>query len=369
MRLALVDFTPWDYDGDTPYERPLGGSQSALCYLTEQLARDGHDVLVLNHRAQAGIVRGVEYRPISQTKPAWLADREAAVVLNATEPVTVLRQYAAPGTRLILWTQHAHDQPAVAPLSKADIRNTFDSIVFVSDWQREQYLRAFQLDAARTVVLRNAMAPAFERLFAPDDDVLAAKEHPPLVAYTSTPFRGLDVLVNLFPRIRRAVPEATLRIYSSMQVYQVSAADDGRRYAELYRRCDETSGIERVGSLTQPQLAEELRRTAVLAYPNHFAETSCIAAIEALAAGCQMVTSDLGALRETTSGFARLVPVDSGATEYAERFVDHTVAALHQAASASAELRAAIQTQVSSMQAEYTWRLRAQQWVAWLATL
>lgn len=46
MRLTFVDPCRWDYDVDTPFERPLGGSQSALAYLTAALAGRGHDVVL-----------------------------------------------------------------------------------------------------------------------------------------------------------------------------------------------------------------------------------------------------------------------------------------------------------------------------------
>lgn len=367
MRLAFVDFTPWDYDADTPYTRPLGGSQSALCYLTEQLTRDGHQVCVLNHVASARKVRGVEYRPVSQTRPDWLAGLDAIVLLNATEPAAKLRRHASPNAKLVLWTQHAQDQPAVAPLRSPETRHVFDAFVFVSDWQRECYLREFEIDAHRTHVLRNAMAPSFERLFDSQDALVAAKSGPPLLAYTSTPFRGLDVLVRVFPRLRATLPDVRLRVYSSMQVYQMSDGEDRQRYAELYRLCDETDGIVRVGSLTQPQLAAELRRTTMLAYPNHFAETSCIAAIEALAAGCLVVTSDLGALRETTGGFASLVPIVDEPGSFAERFVGATLEALQRWRDARTEVAEQLAGQVAAMHADYTWSNRARQWAAWLA--
>ena len=41
MNIAFVDSIGWDYDVSTPYERPLGGSQSALAYLAVELARQG----------------------------------------------------------------------------------------------------------------------------------------------------------------------------------------------------------------------------------------------------------------------------------------------------------------------------------------
>ncbi|MBX3415416.1 MAG: glycosyltransferase family 4 protein [Pirellulales bacterium] len=368
MRWAFVDFTPWDYDGDTPATRPLGGSQSALCYLTEQLARDGHRVLVLNHVRATRTVRGVEFRPVTQARPDWLAGLDAMVVLNATEPALKLRRYASPSTQLILWTQHAHDQPAVAPLRSREVGACFDAVAFVSDWQRDCYRREFALDARRTCVMRNAMAPAFERMFDSAETLAAAKEAPPILAYTSTPFRGLDVLVRMFPQLRRELPDLRLRVFSSMQVYQVGDEEDRRRYADLYRACDETPGIERVGSLTQPALAAELRRATMLAYPNHFAETSCIAAIEALAAGCRVVTSDYGALPETTGGWARLVPLVDDPAGYAERFLAAAREELARWRDARNEIVNHLARQVTAMNAEYTWANRAREWAAWLAS-
>src|SRR5262249_8317911 len=44
LNIAFFDAMRWDYDVSTPHERPLGGSQSALSYLSVELARRGSRV-------------------------------------------------------------------------------------------------------------------------------------------------------------------------------------------------------------------------------------------------------------------------------------------------------------------------------------
>ena len=155
-------------------------------------------------------------------------------------------------------------------------------------------LVAIQAAHQRTVVQRNAIAPAFQAMFPPDTRVVKEKSGLQTMAYTSTPFRGLNVLLRLFPLIHTAVPHVRLKVFSSMQVYRVASAEDETEFGTLYQACRDTAGVEYVGSLSQPALAEQLKQVAVLAYPNTFPETSCIAVMEAMAAGCIVVTSELG---------------------------------------------------------------------------
>src|SRR4029079_16922240 len=114
----------------------------------------------------------------------------------------------------------------------------------------------------RMHVLGNAPAPAFVDLFPEDRAILPQKAVPPVLAYTSTPFRGLDVLLDAFPAIRTQLPDARLRIFSSMTVYQSTAAQDQAEYGALYQRCRDTPGVEYVGSLPQPALARQMREVA-----------------------------------------------------------------------------------------------------------
>jgi glycosyltransferase involved in cell wall biosynthesis len=103
------------------------------------------------------------------------------------------------------------------------------------------------------------------------------------------------------------------KVFSSLKVYQVTTDRD--EWEPLYRRCAETAGVEYVGLLTQPELPRELRSSInILAYPNTFAETSCISVMEALASGCFVLTSNWGYLPKTTAGFARLISLSQSNT-------------------------------------------------------
>lgn len=370
MRIAFVDSTGWDFNVETPFRRPLGGAQSAACYLAIALAqRGGNDVSLISNTSEPGDIRGVHCLATSTFAPAHLPELklDAAILLLGAGTGYKLREALGSGPRSILWTGHDIDQKGVAPLAEPGRRDVFDGFAFVSEWQRQRYVEKFALPAERCTVLRNAIAPAFENLFAPGESIPAAKARPPILAYTSTPYRGLDVLLALFPQIRQRVPGTRLNVYSDMSMYMRSEQEDQGEYGELYRLAREIDGVEMVGAVPQPVLAQRLREAAVLAYPNTFAETSCIAVMEAMAGGCRIVTSELAALPGTTAGFAALIPIDRGPEEYARRFVDAAVTALEQLDSPdSVELLA---RQVRFVADSYTWSARAEQWEKWLAEL
>ncbi len=367
LRVALASYYPHPFRIETPYAQPLGGSESALCYLAEALAAQGQEVFLLNAGGAAGLSRGLPCLPLNAAALKRLPALDAFIVQNCAGHGRALRAALGPQTRLLFWSQHAPDQPAIQPLREAAERRAYDAFVLVSEWQREQYRKQFGLDPGRMVVLRNGIGPAFRQLFGEEEGIAAAKSRPPVLAYTSTPYRGLDRLLEAFPRIRAAVPGTILEVYSSWQIYGVPAAEDQARFGELDQQCRDMEGVAYIGPLPQPELAQRLRRVAVLAYPNTYAETSCIAVLEALAAGCVVVTSALGALPETAAGFARLVPWGEDRAAYVDRFVTETVAALEKAAAPDgAAWEGQLRRQVSHVNAASAWPVLAGQWIEWL---
>jgi glycosyltransferase involved in cell wall biosynthesis len=207
----------------------------------------------------------------------------------------------------VVWMHHDANQTWVQWCKDKELVDTVSCFVFVSYWHRERYLNSFGLPPGRCVVLRHALDLS--------EDARSWEAGPIWrCAYTSTPFRGLSVLLDAWQRLGPA--DAELHIWSSMKLY---LEDDGP-YQHLYERAEAMPGVIYHGIAPNPELRAALRSMHFLVYPCTFAETACLAVIEAMAAGCRVIVPSLGALPETTGGYARIYPSSPNAEEHAGVF-------------------------------------------------
>jgi glycosyltransferase involved in cell wall biosynthesis len=371
LRIGFIDFSGWDYHALTPDSSPMGGAQSALCYLTRALVQRGHDVFQATRVRVPGDYGGVHCLNLDTAGLDGLRalKLDACVCVMSAGMGVEFRQALGTQTRVVLWTGHAADQPAVQKLRHPAELQAYDGFAFVSQWQAGVFEKTFGVPRERIVVLGNAVAPAFVKLFPAGSPIAAGKPTPPILAYTSTPYRGLILLLDVFPRIREKIAGARLRIYSSMKVYRTPADEDEAEFGGLYDRFRKMEGVEYFGSLPQAELARQMRDVTILAYPNIFAETSCIAALEALAAGCRVVTSRLGALPETMAGFAELVDMGMNWEDYVGRFAEAVVREHQRMQELPEETETQLRRQVDFMNECGTWGRRAAEWEAWLRQL
>jgi glycosyltransferase involved in cell wall biosynthesis len=364
MKLAFIDMIQMEYTADSPWHIPMGGTQAALCYLSIELAQQGHQVSVVNHASKPGHYRGV-YFPEGETgrTVAFLGQQDAII---ATRPFGLPLRRALPrgptAPLLLCWIQHAADQRAVSLLENSEERDAWDHFALVSLWQAQRYHATFGIDQRRISIMRNAIAPFFAEQ---PWTARAVPKEDPLLVYTSTPFRGLDLLLDAFPLIRRAFPALRLRLFSSMKVYGLS----DEPYRPLYERAQSMPGVEWVGSIDQPRLAWEMAGADMLAYPSTFAETACIAAMEAMASGCLIATTDLGALPETLAGFGQMMPKvdDQNRAGAAEAYAELVLGMLRRAIADPAGHAARMSEQVRFARVVYSWPRLAKQWADWIA--
>lgn len=219
---------------------------------------------------------------------------------------------AEEGKKLIFWNQLSYDQPAVEILKDEEFINQIDLFVFVSHWQAEKFRQTFGIPAYKTAVIKNACLGVEQRDFGSRDKVR--------ICYTSTPFRGLDVLLGAWELLKPQ--NAELHVFSSCQIYGEEFGQNDVHYQELYDKCNELEGVTYRGSIPNDELRKELPTFDILAYPSTFEETSCIAVIEAISAGLKVICSSLGALPETTEGWATIYPYYPNKEFHAIKFAE-----------------------------------------------
>src|SRR5438309_1765172 len=131
MNWIFIDPLPWDYDVATPLVRPLGGSQSTLCYLARALARRGHAVTTLTATTQPREIDGVccwshDCFPLS----LFSEPQTIAVELNGPADIVVQYRQRIPSfVPLILWMHFVHNQPIMMPLADPACVSSWNRIV------------------------------------------------------------------------------------------------------------------------------------------------------------------------------------------------------------------------------------------------
>ena len=363
MRIIFVHRTINDYTVETPFVRGIGGTESALCYLSIELAQRGHAVSLLTNTSAPGRYRNVECLNHKTSLTPDLINAVDVVVVSNEACGRVLKDEFRARRPLVMWSQHADDQPAIEALEFTRERKAWASIAFVSEWQREQFCSIYWVDRSKTSVKRNAISPAFAAA-TPERPWFKTRQAPVLV-YTSAPYRGLNVLLDAVPIIRSAIPDMRLRVFAGSRTHQATTADDPD--AGLYRRCASTEGVDYVGTIPQPELAAELSRAAALAYPSTFPETSCIAAMEAMSAGATVLTTRSGAMPETTAGFGHMIEPHEDEPRLAREFAQMTIDALAAARNDPDAAEAQRAQQIAFARTNYSWQARVLEWEAYLA--
>jgi UDP-glucose:(glucosyl)LPS alpha-1,2-glucosyltransferase len=257
----------------------------------------------------------------------------------------------------ILWEQNSYDQPNIQPWMKDPSNHSkYDWYVFNSHWCAEKYRMFFKLPADKCTVIKNAIEHFPERKVYKKGDPIKLIFHP-------TPWRGLNVMLGAMQLIKNK--NVTLDVYSSTEVYGTSfkKAND-KIYQPLYKQAKKLPNVNYIGYKSNQQIVKNITQYQIFAYPNIWEETSCISAIEAMAAGLHMVTTNYGALYETCSEWPVYVQYSDNYKRLAEAFayaIDSLTSFLHEEGCQNH-----LQSQANFYKKFYDWQGRKEDWTNFL---
>lgn len=155
------------------------------------------------------------------------------------------------------------------------------------------------------------------------------------VIYASSYDRGLPTLLELWPEVRKEVPDAELDIFygwNSFDAVHKSNPEQMKWKWGVIRQLNllKDQGVTEHGRVDHETLAQKFKEAKVWAYPTEFTEIHCITALKAQEAGCIPVTTGCYALKETVVNNEFTVECEDIYTNSEKRkeYVDNLVKAL-----------------------------------------
>jgi hypothetical protein len=125
---------------------------------------------------------------------------------------------------------------------------------------------------------------------------------PHKVFYGSSHVRGLSYLYEIWPEVKKAVPDATLDVFYGRESYDAINAGNPERLKwmdDMIQKAKELDGVTDHGKVSQDDIVRHAFESGIWAYPCPFPEIYCITAIKCQAAGAVPVASNYAALDET----------------------------------------------------------------------
>lgn len=264
-------------------ENGIGGSEEAIINLSRELVKLGMDVTVFNNCGeQAGIYDGVKYRNVIEFNP------------NDTYNILIswrsnIFENSIKAKKRIVWL---HDMPNID--CSDDNMKKIDRIVVLSQYHASLLPKTVPMD--KVFVSTNGI----------NAEDFVGLEHvqrePHRVIYASSYNRGLEQLLEMWPDVRKEVPDATLHVYYGWDTYdafvrQGFVKDDG--FKDKIEKLMRQDGVFHHGRVGHKELLKEYRKASFLAYPCTYAgEINCIALTKAIACGCYAVTNDYAVMKE-----------------------------------------------------------------------
>jgi len=253
----------------------------------------------------------------------------------------------------ILWQHLSYDQPNVRLMQDRKFVDSIDYFIYVSHWQYNKFREIYKIPEYKSFVIKNA-THAF-------DTVEKQKDNKIKLLYTSTPWRGLAVLIKSIEILNKTREDFEVDIYSSTKIYGSKFDENEKdKFEALFDKCKNTPNVNYLGYADNDSVRAAVQRSHIYAYPSIFEETSCLAVIEAMSAGCHVVTTNYGALPETCGEFATMIEFDSSGQNLIERYAETLNSVIDNYKNNL--YKDDLEMQIKYYNKNYSWETRIQEW-------
>ena len=308
MKIAFIDTLGLTYDGSTLSKRGLGGSESAVIRMSEELAKIGFDVTVYNDcmsdDSKPGIYNDVKYSPVENAKIQCLK-YDVVVVSRSIKPIAEDWGTVIEAKHVCLWM---HDTFCEGDDQIEYLVNVgkLQEIFTLSDWHTGYVTHCDHGFRRNYDVLKNHIFLTRNGIGNMNPGWIDIRDKDPnLFVFNASVTKGMIPLVKqIWPEVKRRISDAKLKIVGGYYKFREAAGPDQQQKDWTDLMIQYGGDIEFTGVITQQEISNILRKASYMIYPVGFPETFGISTLEALAHNVPLITCQFGALEETAIDLA-----------------------------------------------------------------
>lgn len=277
---AIDEWGPWSLkDG-------IGGSEEAIIRISRHLTDLGYKVVIFG---KVGPNTGIDEHGV-MWRNYWDCNLEDEFDIFVAWRAPFIFDKKIKARKKYLWL---HDVMEPGEFTPQRIAN-FTKCIVVSKYHRSLFP---MIPDEKILLSGNGIDPVeFEAM---DGKV---ERDPHKVFYGSSHVRGLAYLYEIWPEVKKAVPDASLDVYYGRESYDAVHKGNPERMKwmdDMQAKAKQLEGVIDHGKVSQDDITRHIFESGVWAYPCPFPEVSCISAMKSQAGGAVPVSSDFAALNET----------------------------------------------------------------------
>lgn len=253
----------------------VGGAELALHTMCEAWHKQGYSVRLYNNPTHP---HGSPYEQYSVNMFDPNDNRDILIIFRSPNH----RITNAKGLK-IWWST---DQYTIGNFR--DFAKQVDKIITISNFHSNYFLERYGIENTITIDLPVRTS----------DYTNYVEKVPNRLIFCSVPDRGLDELAQIYPMIKKEIPELSLTITSDYRLWGVPNARN-ERFISKFLGMD---GVKFMGAIKRKEMVKEQLLAQVQAYPCTYEELFCYSVAECQIAGAYPITSIIGALQTTNMG-------------------------------------------------------------------
>lgn len=272
---------PWDPDS---VNSGVTGSEEAVIYMSKSLANLGYEVTVLGYPP-----KGSNYS-IEEANPRFVP-----LSFMPKKPFDIAISWRMPwkgeelkklASKVYLWPHDTYHSTLTPQQIKA-----FDGVLWISRWQRAQWYSVNPFFVHFRPIFGNGLP--LEQF--PE---IVERDNPYSCIYGSNYARGLEILLDIWPEVRKEYPEATLDVYYGWEHWGLLSQEQEQKMRSQV--ADLASfGVAEHGLVSHEKLTDAYAKASFWTYPCICPEVFCITALRAQSAGAIPVIIQGTGLKET----------------------------------------------------------------------